>query len=431
MSAFWRRRTAAAAIAAVVSGGALGSLARPDRSVPISAYLAAAQQPPGESPADQALRLRTNFEELLGQHVVLSARLTRSPLRGATDLAQQANDALVRNTQDISAMVTSVYGQAAGAAFRPIWTSQEIAQFNYARAVAAHDAAGQSAARQVLASYVQSISDYLQRTTRGAVPAAAVRPAVQTHVDLVLRQVDAYAAGNYRESYRLELEDYKREFGLGKLIAGAIAGQGRPLPPAFDSPQRRLESALGAALGLHAELVVETTRSGLNNSPDFSAASAALDSNTRDLAAAMASLFGPAAGQRFMSLWADHIDDYMAYTAAVAAHDEIRRNAAISRLNAFKTSFASYLSSATEGKLTSPALAAAFAMHDSMLTRQVDAYSDRDYTSAFKISYDSYQQMFGLAQQVSTAVGATIAARLPSGVVRTGGGGMASVVSRR
>jgi len=49
-------------------------------------------------------------------------------------------------------------------------------------------------------------------------------------------------------------------------------------------------------------------RAGATDSPDFTAAGNSLNKNTADLAAAMGTLFGPAAGQQFLSLWADDID---------------------------------------------------------------------------------------------------------------------------
>ena len=64
-------------------------------------------------------------------------------------------------------------------------------------------------------------------------------------------------------------------------------------------------------------------------------------------------------------------------------------------------------------------------MHDRDLVQQLDAYARGDYTTAYRTTYDAYQHMFEVATTLSAAIGPTIAARLPKGGVRTGGGGMA------
>ena len=60
-----------------------------------------------------------------------------------------------------------------------------------------------------------------------------------------------------------------------------------------------------------------------------------------------------------------------------------------------------------------------------MLLRQVDAFVATDYPQANDLSYRAYQDMFGLARQLSDAFGATVAARLPIGGAQTGAGGTA------
>jgi hypothetical protein len=87
-------------------------------------------------------------------------------------------------------------------------------------------------------------------------------------------------------------------------------------------------------------LAVAALRAGATNSPDFTAAADALNGNTSDVTAAVATLFGAQAGQQFMSLWADHIDQLVSYTAGVAANDDRRREVALGRLRAFENQLA-------------------------------------------------------------------------------------------
>ena len=64
-------------------------------------------------------------------------------------------------------------------------------------------------------------------------------------------------------------------------------------------------------------------------------------------------------------------------------------------------------------------------MHDRDLIQQLNAYARGKYATAYGIAYEGYEHMFAVAQALASAIGPTIAARLPKGGVQTGGGGMA------
>jgi hypothetical protein len=215
---------------------------------------------------------------------------------------------------------------------------------------------------------------------------------------------------------------------LGKAIAAALAAPDQA--PTLEAPVWRLRSELGRLLAEHVVLLVDTTRTGVRNGPDFAAAAAAMNGNTRDLAAAMASLFGPAAGSSFQSLWADHVDQIMAYTAAVVSHDIKGRDAAVAKLDVFKNMFAAFLDNATQRRLDAASLGRTLATHDEMLLRQTDAYATKQYRQAHDLAHSTYAQMFDIAGQLADGFGAAVAARLPSGGPQTGFGGMAGTVGQ-
>jgi len=70
-------------------------------------------------------------------------------------------------------------------------------------------------------------------------------------------------------------------------------------------------------------------------------------------------------------------------------------------------------------------------MHDRMLLAEIDAYATRNYDQAHKLSDQTYRDMYSMAAQLSSAIGATLAGKLPKGGSQTGGGGMASVIANR
>src|SRR5829696_4870294 len=377
--------------------------------------------------AVDAMDLRAGLEQLLGQHAILTVRLTRARLRGDGDLAQSADAALSKNTGDLGELIGSVYGAGAAEEFEQLWFGHVTYLFDYSRGVADEDEAVKSQARRQLDDYTTNLGQFVEAATNQAAPASVVAPELRMHVEQLLQQVDAYARRDYNRAFALERESYAHMFPLGKaLAAGILAGGGAGLPVGFDSPARQLQSRLGLLLGEHAELAVDAMRSGISNSPDFPAAGAALDGNTREITAVIESVFGAASAGSFQALWADHIDAFVAYTQALGADDAALEDAATERLKGFNENFAAFLSTSTQGRLGAPALADAFVMHEDLLLRQIKAYAERDYSRAHQLSFDAYQHMFALAAQAATAIGDTVAAQSPRGGMQTGLGGMAA-----
>ena len=252
--------------------------------------------------------------------------------------------------------------------FEQAWFNHVTYVFNYARGVADDDAAVKSEARRQLDGYTTELSEYLAEATHQAMPADVVADELHMHVDQLLEQVDAYAAEDYERAFQLERECYAHMFPLGKaLAAGIVTGEGAELPAEFDSPAAELQSQLGMTLGEHAELAVDAMRSGVSGLPDFPAAAGALDQNTSELTGMIESVFGAESARSFQALWGDHIDAFVAYTQALAGKDEAAQEAAQARLTGFNSDFAKFLSTATEGRLETAALADAFVMHEQML----------------------------------------------------------------
>jgi hypothetical protein len=377
--------------------------------------------------AVDATDLRAELEQLLGQHVILTVRLTRARLRGDGDLAQSANEALSRNAADLGELIGTLYGAEAAEEFEQLWLGHVTSLFNYSRGVADEDEDVKSQARRQLDDYTTNLSQFLEAATNEAAPASFVAAELRMHVDQLLQQVDAYARADYDRAFALERESYAHMFPLGKaLAAGILTGGGAALPVDFDSPARQLQSRVGLLLGEHAELAVDAMRSGISNSPDFPAAGAALDANTREITAMIESVFGAASAGSFQALWADHIDAFVTYTQSLAADDAALENTATERLKVFNEKFAAFLSTSTQGRLGAPTLADAFVMHEDLLLRQINAYADRDYSTAHQLSFDAYHHMFTLAAQAATAIGDTAAAQSPAGAPQTGEGGMAA-----
>jgi hypothetical protein len=70
-------------------------------------------------------------------------------------------------------------------------------------------------------------------------------------------------------------------------------------------------------------------------------------------------------------------------------------------------------------------------LHDRMLLDQLDAYAAKDYAQAHDIGYRTYDSSFTVSGQLATAIGSTVARRLPTGGSDTGGGGTAGTPGGR
>jgi hypothetical protein len=422
-------RAAWALIGALVLGGCGGagsSPARPGPQPPSQGLMAHGMQMSRLDPQRQVVELRTGLEELFGQDVFVGVRVTRSRLRGDPEFVQATVSALSRNSDDLTMFLGRVYGSARAEEFRRLWESQQEGLVAYARAASQHDQAAKAAARGQLAASPGRIARFLHDLTSGGSAAPVIRSRLRTHIGDLIRFTDAYAADHYARAYRIERVDYERQFALGTVIAAGIArGRAGDLPAGFDSPLTRLQSALGELLGEHHQLAVDAMGAALRGGPEFRADAAQVNADTVQLASGFGVLFGRQAGARFESVWGDHVEALVSYSAAVAAKDQQGKAEALARLRAFERHLSTFLSTSTDGRLKAPALVQVLRMHDRELVQQLDAYARGDYMTVYRVVYEGYQHMFDVAKALAGAIGPAIAARLPKGGVQTGGGGMA------
>ncbi|MBM2614177.1 hypothetical protein JIG36_01230 [Actinoplanes sp. LDG1-06] len=379
---------------------------------------------PASSPADLAVQ----FEALLGQHSVLAANMMRSRFRGDDDFVQAANASLGKNTNDMTALVGQLFGDATAQKFRPLWSEHVVTLFAYAGALADHDDAARSEALEELTEYEGELAAFFSGASQGRLPLATARSLVVMHIEHLTGQADAYAAGNYAKADALSRAGFQHTYDLGLGLAKAL------LPPSdtkvLDEPVWRLRSQLGKLLAEHAVLIEDATRAAVTRTPDFTASGQSLNANTSDIAAAIDTLFGAPAARQFQTLWAAHVEALVSYAAATASEDSARQQAARDKLNGFEQTMGKFLSGATNGRATPAVMAAALSEHDRMLLEHADAYAGKQYAKAHDIAYQTYDHMFHLARTLADAFGRAVAERLPKGGAQTGFGGMAGIVEQ-
>jgi len=180
---------------------------------------------PLEPATMSAADLRLTLDRLLGEHAILAMLATQKGLSGDADFEAIAG-ALDQNGVELSQAIGSVYGDEAADTFLngpSLWRDHIKFFVDYTVALAKKDKAGQQEAVDNLTGYTGAFSGFLAQAT--GLPQAALQEGVTQHVMQLKGQLDAYAAGNYDEAYRLFREAYRHMVMTGDTLAGAIVEQ--------------------------------------------------------------------------------------------------------------------------------------------------------------------------------------------------------------
>jgi hypothetical protein len=382
---------------------------------PAAAHLRRQAVQPGE--------VRLTLERYLGHHAITAVRLMRAQVNHSPDLIQSLKDALSANTEDLTATIKSVHGPQEAQTFRRLWTRHLVSLVSYTEALDEGDEGKQQQHLSQLDDYRTDFGSFVESATDSRLKQETVAASLKIHIDQLVGQVDAYAAGDYATAYRMERKAFAHMFPTGTALAGGFTGhQPGEFTVDVDEAAQSLESALALLLGEHAELLVDATRSGVSGSPEFRAAADALDANTQDLTAAMGAVFGKKDAAEFNDIWSDHIDLIIDYTVARRAGKEDAQQEALQKMKAFDTRFPNYLARVT-GESGSKELSNEIAQHEDLLVEQLNAYADKDYATAHDVSNEAYQDMFITATELGELVGGRFSKVAPLGGAQTGGGG--------
>jgi hypothetical protein len=425
-----RSRTGLVALTIVVLAGAAActSDSAGRSSAPAAPTTTAADHathPPGAPVAANASpqQLRAQFEQLLGQHALLAMRLTRSQVSKTADFQQVAEVSLQQNSDALSQLVETAYDDTQGNRFQQLWQGYVSDLSTYASAAASQDASAKQQARAELMAYCDAYGSWLATASNGQVQSDDAVRTARTRVLGLTRQIDAYAARDYSQAYKLERDTYQATFAAGATLTKASV---TPTAAAkLDTPPEQLRSAFAMLLGEHMELIIDAQRATFAGSPEFKAAAAQVNANTATLTKAMAGIVGPQKAAEFEAAWANHVEGLLAYTAAVAGNDEAAKTVAKQNLEGFAERLGLYFSDIVKNLLAADPLTEAITAHDAHLINHVDAYAAKDYPKAQQLEREGYLQMLGVANTLVGAIQRTVKSRLPVGGSKTGGGGMA------
>ena len=148
--------------------------------------------------------LGAQFEQLLGQHALLAMRLARSEVTNASDFGQVAETSLEANTDALSQLVGTAYDDTQGDRFKQLWQGYVTDLSAYANSAASQDASAKQAARADLMAYCDDYGSWLATASNGQVRAGDAVRTARTRVVGLIKQVDAYAADDYDQAYKIE-----------------------------------------------------------------------------------------------------------------------------------------------------------------------------------------------------------------------------------
>ena len=345
------------------------------------------QQQAAEPASSQtgASALRAGLTGLLTEHVYLAALATGSALRGDTAgfeaYAAALNGPAKSNTADLTAAITSAYGNDVGKAFDGLWRSEgHIPAFvAYTQAVAAGDKAKADKAVADLNAYAKTVGTTLNQVNSN-LPAGAVEEMVKMHATSLKAVVDAQKAGDQTRVYTALRAAYGHMGEMATVLADATA---KKFPEKFggdaNSPAASLRAGMTSLLREHVFLASSATGAAIGGrQPQFQAAAAALNgptnSNSADVVSAVTSVYGNDVGKAFDGLWRSegHIPAFVAYTQAVATGDKAKADKAVADLLAYAKTFGTTMNS-VNANLPAPAVEEAIKAHATTLKAVVDA----------------------------------------------------------
>jgi hypothetical protein len=180
----------------------------------------------------------------------------------------------------------------------------------------------------------------------------------------------------------------------------------------FGSPAAQLRVDLDRLLAEHAFLTIEQMRSGLAGSADFAAAAAAVEANSVDVTAAIASVYGPSAADPFGDIWRSHIGYLVDYAIALRAGDETAQQAARSGLATYRSNLHTFLGDANPG-IDLSGIAEALDMHTAQLLEFIETEAELDHEGAYALEREAYPHMFHVGDALAKVIANSFPDRYP------------------
>jgi hypothetical protein len=380
-----------------------------------------------EGAAGPAAGIRAGLTSLLQEHVYLigiaaeqaiddgadvAAVAAAAPDAEATDAeasdaeasdTEAAIDAIDENSVDLSTVIGSVYGLAAGEQFLELWRTHTESLVAYPVAQAAGDTEAVAAVEQDLEAQREELGEFLEAANE-ELDAEVVAEELQPHVETMTTALDAFVSDNPAAWTDLRAAAQVMP-DIALALSDAIVTQ-QGIEGSVDSPGAELRADLTNLLQEHVYLagsaIGQTVEDGSPDAPSAAAAVAALDENSVAMSELIAELYGEAAGEEFLELWRSHIGYFVDYALARAAGDADAAETALMSLQEFREAFGAFLEGAND-LLTAEAVAAELQPHVATLLPAIDAIVAGD-AERFELLREAAQVMRLTSQTLATAL---------------------------
>jgi len=370
----------------VVAAGCGGS--NSDNSTSSSGSGATAAQTPDHSDMESgsassseaggtgAADLRAGLTGLLEEHVYLAGIAVTNGVGNGLDSGEFKASAatLDTNSKQLADAIASVYGDDAGAQFLELWRKHIGFFVDYTKGLATGDKKMARKAQRDLDGYRKDFGAFIA-SANPELPADAVAAELDPHVKTLSQAIKSVVGGKADAFDRLKkAADHMPH--TAQVLAGGIAKQ---FPDKFtgnpDAGASELRAGLTGLLSEHVYLAGIAVSMGVGNgldSGEFKASAATLDTNSKQLADAVGSVYGDEAGAQFLELWRKHIGFFVDYTKAKATKDAKGARKAQRDLDGYRKDFGAFLASANEN-LPADAVAAELDPHVKTLSKAIDS----------------------------------------------------------
>lgn len=354
-----------------------------------------------------AAALRADVTALLQEHVLLVGITTAAKLNGA-DIGPPSA-VLDQNSAALGAFVTDLYGQPAGAEFLDAWRRHAAGLVAFADVATSEDKAPVDKAKADLTTIEAEITKVLNTANNQLTP-EDLTEAQAAYATKLESAITAQAKKDPAAPTKLKAAaDQMTTTGI-VLAAGIVKQKEDAVPGKIDAVSAVMRTSLATKLQEHAYLAGIATGDILGGG-DAKASAEALDENSLELSRAIGAVYGDEAAGRFLQLWRQHISFFVDYTKAAAAGDTAKQDAARSALDAYRATFATFLSDANP-KLSETAVAQDLGEHIDSLLVAIDAQVAKDPGQVNKLREAAMHMpetglliATGIAQQFPTKFG--------------------------
>jgi hypothetical protein len=328
----------------------------------------------------KAADLRSGLTYLLTEHVYLAgiAVATAYHAGADSDAFKLAAATLDDNSKAIAAAVGSVAPDKEQQ-FLQSWRSHINDFVTYAvgaKTGGAKGAAMKKSATSNLRAYAKAQGIFFNKLTNGALPRAAVEKEFNTHITMLAKAVDSFAAGRTAAYGDLKMAADHMETSATALATGVGKAAGIPGNP--NDAASALRADLTRMLVDHVYLAgvavftAYTDPKGLDSNA-FKAAAGALDANSVELGKAVGAVAGAKNEAVFLQSWRSHIDDFVSYAKGDATGDQKLKDTALRNLDGYRTAAGAFFDRITNGALPADAVAKDLIGHIETLAGAIDS----------------------------------------------------------